>query len=73
MRRNAIGKSNQVSSISGPNRNKKSETRVSNIEWKSTLEDIGLQRYVYSLIQTAETRLTYRKNIRAVLHLTLNK
>ena len=34
-----IGKSKQVSSMSGPNRNKKSETRVSNIEWKSTLED----------------------------------
>ena len=32
-----IGKSKQVSSMSGPNRNKKSETRLSNIEWKYTI------------------------------------
>ena len=45
MRRNAIGKSKQVSGVSGPNRNKKAETRVSNIEGISILEDIGLQNH----------------------------
>ena len=31
--------------MSEPKRNNKSETRVSNIEWKSTLEDTGQQNH----------------------------
>ena len=40
-----IEKLKQVSRMSRPNRNNNSETRVSNIEWISILEDIGLQNH----------------------------
>ena len=41
-----IEKLKQVSRMSRPNRNNNSETRVSNIEWISNLEDIvGLQNH----------------------------